>query len=180
MRNKAVISGLIVLCDIHIALAGIPCRTNGQTPGAKCGLSDASASNVTFDPECRSSLPFSCVWRDSYMGCYCSSDIQRDICAIGNTDEVLTDSNTGISYRILYNDNSGSTECTKTTHYICPVGYYGAPTSNSMSECTLCPNGGTSELGLNIDITNCFIPANTPQTDTSGEYIYTSPCYYSE
>ncbi|MCM1294086.1 MAG: hypothetical protein NC311_00805 [Muribaculaceae bacterium] len=182
MKTKTLVSGLIVLCNIHVAMAaGIPCRINGQTPGASCGPSDMYASNVTFDPECRTtSYSGTCVWRDSYLGCWCSGDINQDLCGIGTTDETFTAPDTGMSYRVLYNNNSGSTACTKTTRYICPTGYYGTPMTNSMSECTPCPTGGTSDIGTNIFITACYIPANTPQDEETGTYLFTSDCNWSE
>lgn len=73
--------------------------------------------------------------------------------------------------------------CTVTSYkYRCAAGYYGS-SSNGTSGCTRCPrydNGlyGTSEAGSKF-ITNCYIPAGTSFSDTTGTGTYTAKCSYS-
>lgn len=55
----------------------------------------------------------------------------------------------------------------------CVNGKYGTLT------CDACPAGGTSSLGNNTSITNCYIPAGTSGTDTTGKWEYAQNCYYS-
>lgn len=62
--------------------------------------------------------------------------------------------------------------------YRCSAGYYGS-TTNGTSGCSKCPIPGTSLAGQNSAIGQCYIPSNTPQTDTTGQYIYSSNCYYT-
>lgn len=62
--------------------------------------------------------------------------------------------------------------------YRCAAGYYGT-TTNGTSGCTKCPTPGTSNTGTNTSMTQCYIPADTEMSDSSGTYIYTKNCYYS-
>lgn len=56
---------------------------------------------------------------------------------------------------------------------LCDAGEYG-----NGRNCTACPEPGTSEMGA-TEITECYIPAGTVMTDTTGTYTYTEDCYYS-
>ena len=70
-----------------------------------------------------------------------------------------------------------STECVARTQYGCDTGYYGTPTDISTG-CNKCPANGTSMTLNNDDITDCFLPAGTTFTDSSGTFEYTSACFY--
>lgn len=71
--------------------------------------------------------------------------------------------------------------CKYTTNYQCAVGYYGRST-NGTTGCTRCPSSGgvygTTANAGSTSITSCYIPANTAMTDGTGEYVFTSNCYY--
>lgn len=64
--------------------------------------------------------------------------------------------------------------CVKT----CPAGEYGDICNDE--ECKPCPTPGTSAALSNKTITNCYIPAGTAFTDSTGTYEYTSKCYYTK
>lgn len=69
--------------------------------------------------------------------------------------------------------------------YRCHSGSYGNPTSSS-SGCTRCPNIGTSLLNFGASesgatkITDCYAPADTSYTDSTGKFEFTVDCKYSE
>ncbi len=63
--------------------------------------------------------------------------------------------------------------------FACNIGYYQNGTS-----CSPCPSSGgiagkTKSIGA-TSITECYIPANTSITDSDGQYIYISDCYYTK
>lgn len=67
----------------------------------------------------------------------------------------------------------------------CAVGWYGFPWDNdsdTLNGCTKCPGNGTSDesWGHEKDITDCYIPADEPNTDNTGTYKYTSDCHYTK
>lgn len=55
----------------------------------------------------------------------------------------------------------------------CGAGSYG-----KRGLCTLCPEPGTSEAASTV-ITDCYVPAGTGGTDTTGKWEYTADCHYS-
>lgn len=57
----------------------------------------------------------------------------------------------------------------------CSSGYYKLDDAS----CGKCPGDGTSYGGIG-GITQCFIPAGTGGTDSTGTWVYNSNCYYSE
>lgn len=68
----------------------------------------------------------------------------------------------------------------------CQKGYYGTAKLNllqtSCSGCTACPSSGgvagtTSGPGATA-ITECYIPAGTKSSDSTGSFEYTGNCYY--
>ncbi|MDR1337704.1 MAG: hypothetical protein LBJ73_01590 [Rickettsiales bacterium] len=60
----------------------------------------------------------------------------------------------------------------------CKTGYYMATTT--ATSCTACVTPGTSANPNKGDITSCYIPKNTDQTDSVGTYVYTVDCYYTK
>lgn len=69
--------------------------------------------------------------------------------------------------------------CKTLNLYRCKAGYYGS--GSSTSNCTLCPENdvrimGSSEAG-STKITQCFVNRGV---DSSGNYDYTEPCYYTQ
>ena len=72
--------------------------------------------------------------------------------------------------------------CDKTYSYRCASGYYGS-SLDGVSGCTRCPSSGGiygSSAAGSTEITACYIPANTQLSDTTGTFIYSDDCYYSE
>ncbi|MCM1293947.1 MAG: hypothetical protein NC311_00080 [Muribaculaceae bacterium] len=58
---------------------------------------------------------------------------------------------------------------------MCEKGYY-----NNNGTCEPCPGGGTTAVGGSSNaITDCYIPAGTVGSDTTGTYKYTDDCYYT-
>ncbi len=55
----------------------------------------------------------------------------------------------------------------------CAAGTYG-----KRGLCTLCPEPGTSAAASTV-ITDCYVPAGTGDTDTTGKWEYTADCHYS-
>lgn len=55
----------------------------------------------------------------------------------------------------------------------CAAGSYG-----KRGLCTLCPEPGTSAAASTV-ITDCYVPAGTGGTDTTGKWEYTADCHYS-
>ena len=62
--------------------------------------------------------------------------------------------------------------------YYCEKNYWGTPTNGS-SGCTACPGGGLTESVAAESITECYLPANTNYEDSTGTYIFTDDCFYS-
>jgi len=64
----------------------------------------------------------------------------------------------------------------------CPVGTYKS-TSGTQTSCTTCPTSGgvagTTESQGSTAVTQCYIPAGTSFSDSTGTYEYTDKCYYS-
>ncbi|MBN1324651.1 MAG: hypothetical protein JW974_00285 [Alphaproteobacteria bacterium] len=56
----------------------------------------------------------------------------------------------------------------------CATGYY-----KNSTVCTACPTPGTSADHNTGAITTCYITANDPLSDTTGTYVYTTNCYYT-
>ena len=74
-----------------------------------------------------------------------------------------------------YGYNSIMQSCT-----VCRVGYY---SSGGTTACTRCPSSGgvygTTDSTGSTAITDCFIPADTDMTDTTGTYHFADDCYYT-
>lgn len=67
--------------------------------------------------------------------------------------------------------------CNGTTTLTCNKGYYGTST------CARCPSssgvyGTTASTGA-TSVTSCYIPANTTISDSTGKYVFTNNCYYT-
>jgi len=80
-------------------------------------------------------------------------------------------------------------ECRKIWTGVCNTDYY--ETSNvapyscyQPAMCTSCPSfnsvaGKSTFTGGRMPITNCYIPANTSFSDSTGTYVFTSNCHHS-
>ena len=82
-----------------------------------------------------------------------------------------------IESRTVATCNTQTCVCTKKTERRCSAGYYGTVTLVSSSACTQCPSPGTSAAGATSQ-SDCYIPAGTTGSDSTGTYKYTANCYY--
>lgn len=64
----------------------------------------------------------------------------------------------------------------------CDSGYYGIINSESDS-CTRCPELSAGQYGTSpaasTSVTECYVPSNTIYSDSSGKYMYTQNCFYT-
>ena len=67
--------------------------------------------------------------------------------------------------------------CVRGQNYRCVAGAYGNPSASNKTACTPCPSPGTSAAGSTSQ-SDCYIPAGTTGSDSTGTYKYTSNCYY--
>lgn len=76
--------------------------------------------------------------------------------------------------------NDGCKPCPENTYicvytsFTCAAGYY-----KTSTECKECPSPGTSDNNNSNGITDCYIPAGTTGSDSTGSFIYVSDCHYS-
>ncbi|MCM1294626.1 MAG: hypothetical protein NC311_03630 [Muribaculaceae bacterium] len=74
--------------------------------------------------------------------------------------------------------------CLPSTTYTCAAGYYGTPTllnktCNKCATTTGHPSATTADRGA-TQITECYIPAGTAFSDTTGSGTYSENCNYAE
>ena len=67
--------------------------------------------------------------------------------------------------------------CVRGQNYRCVAGAYGNPSASNKTACAPCPSPGTSAAGSTSQ-SDCYIPAGTTGSDSTGTYKYTSNCYY--
>ena len=67
--------------------------------------------------------------------------------------------------------------CVRGTNYRCVAGAYGNPSASNKTACAPCPSPGTSAAGSTSQ-SDCYIPAGTTGSDSTGTYKYTANCYY--
>ena len=67
--------------------------------------------------------------------------------------------------------------CVRNKNYRCVAGAYGNPSASNKTVCAPCPSPGTSATGSTSQ-SDCYIPAGTTSSDSTGTYKYTSNCYY--
>ena len=116
----------------------------------------------------------------------------RNLTVQGGLDDItLTGNEYGIvtiygEPRMTTTRTENDTGCTITctcemgkTSYACKKNKYGSPTSATDADaCQDCPpNSETSSYGAK-SITECYLPAGTEYTDTTGTYTYTENCYH--
>ncbi|MDE5615601.1 MAG: hypothetical protein K2I81_02080 [Alphaproteobacteria bacterium] len=163
---------IIIKCACASPQIGITveCVSYQTMPSAGCRLSGGDNLNTTYY----------CVAASAGQACH--------MCKCNN-NQTYTAWTTGSSNRVSrtkYSTQDNNYTCTSTssTEYGCAAGYYTTATAASASmTCSLCPasggKNGTSTIG-NTAITGCYMPANTALSDTSGNYTYTSNCYYTK
>ncbi len=138
------------------------------------------------------------LYYDTYEAC--DNDLPSGIadkcywCLYGYNKEIssIDDSNYGgydeyRGIRFEYNPNTDMSLCYIENESLiaCADGWYGFPWDNDndrLGGCTKCPGNGTSDTHWGQDkyITDCYIPKDTPFKDTTGTYIYTKDCPYTE
>ena len=107
-----------------------------------------------------------------------------DITICPTMSNVWTDVETG--YQAMYSQLSNP-KLGLPCKVRCAPGYYGTatwtPETATLSGCAKCPTSGgiaaSSEAG-STDITNCYIPAGTSFTGSTGIWSYTSNCYWTD
>ena len=67
--------------------------------------------------------------------------------------------------------------CVRGQNYRCVAGAYGNPSASNKTACAPCPSPGTSAAGSTSQ-SDCYIPAGTTGSDSTGTYKYTANCYY--
>lgn len=159
----------------------------GTTTDGKTGCTQVDSSLMrncivtnTFENECP----------DGVENCICTNTIPKKCTATDIFDTLpswATSYGCGINYWVTtgntgYEKNTALTVTDGTciranTNYRCASGYYGT-TSNGSSGCTKCPSPGTSQADATIP-TQCYVPSDTPQSEDSGNYIFTQDCYYT-
>ena len=181
------------------------CTTTSTVPS---GYSVRS-SGVTVNSYCSSSTTvYTCngTYRacDSFMFCnsctggrvptsvtspsngYCDRITTADCCVqCSNCTSDTNWVNAGTGYmRRASRTCSCSGSCNTTYVYACATGYYGHST-NGTSGCTKCPTPSNNAYVTTVvtreetTVSDCYIPAGFPTSDSSGSYSYTANCYHS-
>ena len=119
-----------------------------------------------------------CPYNQSAPQCTeeCCTGLAHSEESIGNGVIEITDQETSVT---CATSPSGTNlvRCMKTRTFKCEAGYYGNPTAFNKT-CTKCPSPGTSAEGSTSQ-SDCYIPAGTTGSDSSGTYKYVSDCHYS-
>lgn len=119
-----------------------------------------------------------CLYNQSQSQCTekCCTGVTHSEESIGNGVIQITDKNENV---ICATSPSGTNlvSCLSTVTFKCEAGYYGNPTRFDKT-CTKCPSPGTSAEGSTSQ-SDCYIPAGTTGSDSSGTYKYVSDCHYS-
>ena len=127
---------------------GAPCTVDSQCPGSIC--SNSGGGGITPPTRC---TPENC--KPSVEGWQsCGSYVECEATAecVGNF-------------------------CMHGQNYRCVAGAYGNPSLSNKTACAPCPSPGTSAAGSTSQ-SDCYIPAGTTGSDSTGTYKYTANCYY--
>lgn len=120
---------------------------------------------------------------DSYNGQLSMVTYTCKKSSTSGSDCVSTDWTSPLSgYQVRTKKEYNNGTCQSSPEFRCASGWYGSP-STVGSGCTKCPTsngvaGVTAGPGFTA-ITNCFLPAGTAFSDTTGSGIYSSPCYWN-
>lgn len=119
-----------------------------------------------------------CPYNQSQSQCTekCCTGLTHSEESIGNGVIRITDKETKVTCATSPT-GTNLVFCSTTFSYKCEAGYYGNPRTSS-GTCTKCPSPGTSAEGSTSQ-SDCYIPAGTTGSDSSGTYKYVSDCHYS-
>lgn len=84
-----------------------------------------------------------------------------------------------------YNSSSEKCEWSYKYNYSCMSGYYGEPSCSGSGKnakctnCTRCPDAGTSSVGSSETVYKCYIKSGQGISDSTGTYVFTADCNYS-
>ena len=131
--------------------AGATCTVNSQCPGGKCVNVSGGGITPTFcTPEtCK---PTTTGWGSCGFGANSYVECEETAECVGSL-------------------------CVRGTNYRCVAGAYGNPSASNKTACAPCPSPGTSAAGSTSQ-SDCYIPAGTTGSDSTGTYKYTANCYY--
>jgi len=166
--------------------------TNDALAGGYLALGEMCFPGGTFENEGICAPGMLCFFKPSLGYGHCMSD-----CSVMDDETTIKDTswnnwggipfdwfpgNTGYLHSQCVRSSCLNSEsgCLPETVYACDMGYYGR-SSNGTSGCAKCPSDGMSMIWRmgGFDITDCFIPANSERSDSTGTYKFTADCYYS-
>lgn len=135
-------------------------------------LCDCVTATVSYALTCHCEYDNDCA---SGYGCNTSSICTKcKSCSNCTSDTSYSYLHAGYERRTLKSCGCHTGTCTTNYAYRCTVGYYGTST-NGTTGCTRCPASdgtyGTTTTAGTQDITQCYLPASTPMTDTSGTFL---------
>ena len=133
-----------------------------------------------------SSAPLECTTTGLTADASCVDGAIGSVCNCGGDDLVNKDTQIAIAYKgeiktIINNCHVSCTCSVSIDRYKCPKNTYGNPSDDSdTSACQPCPEDGLTDATGATSITECYLPANTTYSDTSGKYKFSMPCYWVE
>ena len=132
--------------------AGAKCTVDSQCPGSICSNSGGGITPPT--PLCTPATckPTTTGWGSCGFGANSYVECEATAECVGNF-------------------------CMHGQNYRCVAGAYGNPSASNKTACAPCPSPGTSAAGSTSQ-SDCYIPAGTTGSDSTGTYKYTSNCYY--
>ena len=131
---------------------GASCTVNSQCPGGTCvnvGGGGITPPTLCTPENCK---PFTTGWGSCGSGANSYVECEATAECVGNF-------------------------CMLGQNYRCVAGAYGNPSASNETACAPCPSPGTSAAGSTSQ-SDCYIPAGTTGSDSTGTYKYTANCYY--
>ena len=167
-----------------------PTASNCSVTRAICYSNGSYDVGITSCETCKSG--YISISRDTYLYCDGSLKVTYNTCVPQCTSSNCKSDtswyqaiNAGYQYRTIRSCTDNIT-CSSRTEYRCASGYYGT-SSNGTTGCNHCPEqkwsdnvstAATSNAGSTV-ITDCYLQSGTSGFDSTGDFIYTSNCHYS-